>query len=146
MNNLVKALALSLVVVVGCSNSDESVTKPGSQASSGTATANSADDIGAAVKAVAAGEAILMDVREQSEWDEKHLEGAILVPMSAIDSDTAVLESTEGVDKTKTIYTHCAVGMRASIVADSLKEKGYNVKALKFSFDELVENGFNVAK
>ena len=135
------SVVILLAATIGCSK--DAVT---SNDKSPENSATPAALIGAAAKSVAAGEAILLDVREQGEWDEKHFTNSILLPMSKLNADDAILESTEGLDKAKTIYTHCAKGKRASTVADALKEKGYKVEALKFSFEELAENGFEVSK
>ena len=139
--------AILVTAVVGCNQSETAAPKP-ADASTSTETVGQAsptDAIGVAAKAVAAGEAILLDVREQNEWDVAHLDGAVLVSLSKYNDDASILDSTEGIDKSKKIYTHCAKGKRAAKVADALKKDGYDVEALEFSFEELSKNGFEIS-
>ena len=106
--------------------------------------ADSLDPVQTAIQEVDSGAAILIDVREQSEWDAKRLNKAVLVPKSKLDEDLTCIEEVDGVDKTIKIYTHCARGARATTIADALKEKGYNAIPLKVAFDELVDQGFQL--
>jgi rhodanese-related sulfurtransferase len=78
-------------------------------------------------------EAILLDVREQKEWDEGHLSRAQHLPLSKLNEKVIPLN----LPKNKTIYTHCRKGGRAEQAAKILKEKYENVVPLKYSFDEL---------
>src|SRR5262245_54620224 len=86
--------------------------------------------------------AVLVDVREQKEWDAGHLDDARLVPLSrlkkGIDSET--LEQELPTDKT--IYCHCAGGVRCLPAADILKQQGYDARPLKAGYKELLATGF----
>ena len=64
---------------------------------------------------------ILLDVREENEFAEGHIEGAILIPYGEI-SDRAEEELP---DKEKTILVYCRSGRRSSIAAEQLVELGY---------------------
>ncbi len=64
---------------------------------------------------------ILLDVREENEFSEGHIEGAILIPYGEI-SDRAEEELP---DKEKTILVYCRSGRRSSIAAEQLVELGY---------------------
>lgn len=65
--------------------------------------------------------AILLDVREQTEYDEKHIKGAQLMPLGEIE-DRA---ETELLDKNAIILVHCRSGKRSKKAADKLIELGY---------------------
>lgn len=97
-------------------------------------------------KAVQSGKAILLDVREQAEWDNGHLKDAKFLPTSEITKTKGEAFLKLGIDKKKVVYTHCGAGARALRMATMLKEKGYDVRALKPGFDELLEAGFPEAK
>jgi rhodanese-related sulfurtransferase len=93
--------------------------------------------------------AVLLDVREQGEWDRGHLKDARLVPLSELkkaDSDAGVKEKlAEKLPKDRIIYCHCARGVRALFAAQALEKLGYDVRPLEAGYDELCENGFEAA-
>ena len=92
--------------------------------------------------ATTAGTAVLIDVREQSEWDAGHLKGAVLVPTSVLSAKGA---ETCSIPKDKPIYLHCKAGVRALNMTKLLKEKGYDAHALSAGYSELVKAGFEKA-
>lgn len=89
--------------------------------------------------------AVIVDVREPEEWKDGHLQGAIPLPISALRRgiDPKVLEKQ--LPKDKIIYTHCVVGMRALSAAKILEKLGYDVRALKPGYEDLVNAGFKKA-
>jgi rhodanese-related sulfurtransferase len=99
---------------------------------------------------VAAKKALILDVREQSEWEEGHLAGAKLVPLSKLRAGRSSKEYVEQLAKEapqeKIIYCHCRAGVRALTAGDILKELGYDVRPLKQGYEELIEAGFPKAK
>ncbi|WP_197440841.1 methyltransferase domain-containing protein [Thalassoglobus neptunius] len=91
--------------------------------------------------------AILIDVREQREWDSGHLSQAQLFPLS--DLQTRELRGTlEDLDlpKDQIIYTHCARGVRSVSAAKLLNNLGYDARGLRQGFVELSQNGFETAE
>lgn len=68
---------------------------------------------------------IILDVREQNEYDEGHIANAILLPYTEIeDKAEEVLP-----DKEALILVYCRSGRRSKIAAESLAKLGYtNVK------------------
>lgn len=94
---------------------------------------------------VKAGKAVIVDVREQSEWDEVHLKGAIHVPKSKLDAGTELEALLKKVPKDKVIYTHCKAGRRALACGEILKKHGYDVRPLKAGTEQLLEAGFEKA-
>ena len=68
---------------------------------------------------------IILDVREQDEYDAGHIPGAILIPY------TQIAEKAEDVlaDKDQLILVYCRSGRRSKIAAEALAELGYtNIK------------------
>src|SRR5262249_35264321 len=94
---------------------------------------------------VATHKAVLVDVRELGEWQEGHVEGAILLPLSSLKKgpDTSAVE--QQLPKDKIVYTHCVMGVRALKAAKILEKLGYNVHALKAGYEDLVKAGFEKA-
>ena len=70
-------------------------------------------------------EHIILDTREQEEFDEGHIKGAILIPYTEIESKAEQMLP----DKNKLILVYCRSGRRSKIAAESLSKLGYtNVK------------------
>lgn len=69
-----------------------------------------------------AGDAVVLDVREQSEYDEGHIPGAVLLPVGSIDEDTAAAVIPE---KSATVLVYCRSGNRSKTAAAALAELGY---------------------
>ena len=68
---------------------------------------------------------IVLDVRTQEEYDEAHIEGAILIP------DYEVADKAESVlkDKNQLILVYCRSGRRSKLAASELVKLGYtNIK------------------
>lgn len=66
-------------------------------------------------------EYILLDVREQDEFDEGHISGSILIPYTEIDVKAEAMLP----DKNKQILVYCRSGRRSKIAAESLAKLGY---------------------
>ena len=64
--------------------------------------------------------AILIDVRMPDEYREKHIEGAINIPIYEIDN-----LKNEIIDKDKVILLYCKTGKRSKIVKEILMQNGY---------------------
>ena len=73
------------------------------------------------------GEAVLIDVREESEWREGHAKGAKHLSKGVIE-----VEIEEQVpDVNQPIICYCGGGSRSALVADNLQKMGYtNVRSL----------------
>ena len=70
-------------------------------------------------------EHIILDTREQDEFDEGHIPGAILIPYTEIENKAEAMLP----DKDKLILVYCRSGRRSKIAAESLSKLGYtNVK------------------
>lgn len=62
---------------------------------------------------------MLVDVREQNEWDEAHVAGATLAPLAA------VVDKMKDVPKDREILLICRSGRRSGIAYTKLAEKGF---------------------
>jgi rhodanese-related sulfurtransferase len=88
---------------------------------------------------LADGSALLLDVREVSEWDAGHLSKAMNVPLSQL----KVGKGTNTLPKDKILYLHCQSGRRVIPAADLLETAGFkDVRALPWGYPELVEKKF----
>ena len=92
------------------------------------------------------GKAVLVDVREQKEWDDGHIAGAVFMPKTKLDVEKEAAELAKKLDKNKIIYTHCRAGRRALACGEILKKQGFDVRPLKAGYEDLVKAGFEKAK
>ena len=68
---------------------------------------------------------IILDVREQDEYDAGHIPGAILIPYTQIKEKANEMLT----DKDQLILVYCRSGRRSKIAAETLVELGYtNIK------------------
>jgi rhodanese-related sulfurtransferase len=105
-----------------------------------THTKDSLDQVKAAL---ANGSAVLIDVREQGEWDAGHLKSSTLVPMSVINASGDAIPAA--IPKDKPVYLHCAAGGRVLSVGKVLQAKGYDVRPLAAGYMSLLKAGFEKA-
>ena len=96
-----------------------------------------------ALRQAEAGDAILIDVREEADWREGHAQGARNLSRGVIE-----LEIEEQVpDLTTPIVCYCGGGSRSALVAESLQKMGYqNVRSLAGGMRAWKEQGLPVAK
>ena len=81
---------------------------------------------------------LFLDVREQDEWDQGIIPGALHIPRGSLESR---VESR--VDRDRAIVVYCSVGHRSAFAAKTLEELGYdNVVNLAGGFTEWKRNGF----
>lgn len=64
---------------------------------------------------------VLVDVREEDEYEQGHIQGALLMPYGKIGE----LAANELLDKNQTILLYCRSGRRSAIAAQTLAELGY---------------------
>lgn len=72
-------------------------------------------------KAMLEGEVHIIDCREDYEYEEGHIPGAIFVPTSAF------VQYMKEIDKNKHYYVVCLTGARSQMVTKYLDNQGYQV-------------------
>ena len=83
------------------------------------------------VDAIPAGDATVIDVREDSEWDQGHLPGAVHISKSYVE------QQIEGAvaDRDAPVVLYCAGGVRSLFAAQTLEQLGYtNVASMSGGF------------
>jgi len=118
--------------------------------STATGAEHTKDSLDKIKQAIKDKKAVLVDVREQKEWDMGQVEGAGLAPLTELSRGVKKKELSaklaRQLPKDKVIYCHCARGRRALLAGDILKELGYDVRPLKPGYAELIKEGFPEAK
>ncbi len=107
-----------------------------------TAAGHTVDSLDVIKQRVADGSAVLIDVREVSEWNEGHLADAHLLPLSTLKDATTFAAAMKELPKDKTVYVHCRSGGRVIQCAEILTGKGYDIRPVKAGYDALVQAGF----
>ena len=68
---------------------------------------------------------VILDVREQDEFDAGHIAGSILIPYTEIENKAEEMLT----DKDAQILVYCRSGRRSKIAAEALSKLGYsNIK------------------
>jgi molybdopterin/thiamine biosynthesis adenylyltransferase/rhodanese-related sulfurtransferase len=90
---------------------------------------------------IESGEPVVVDVREQEEWDEGHIPGAVHVPRGHLESRIERLAP----DRERPVVIYCSAGNRSAFAAKTLAELGYeDVVSLAGGFTDWKRNGFPV--
>ena len=63
---------------------------------------------------------VLIDVREQSEYDEAHIPGVTLIPLGTVP------QNLDKIPKDKTVIVTCRSGNRSGQATDFLRENGFD--------------------
>ena len=64
---------------------------------------------------------LIIDVRTEAEWNNGHLEGAVLIPYDQIGGKIGTVAK----DTNKRIYLYCRTGRRTKIAQEALEKLGY---------------------
>ncbi|TWT95814.1 Thiosulfate sulfurtransferase GlpE [Botrimarina colliarenosi] len=87
--------------------------------------------------------AILVDVRTTEEWVQGHAAAALHVPSDSLRKHSLDRERlAKTLPKDKPVYTYCQVGMRSKQAAAILIREGYDARAMKPGYEELLAAGF----
>jgi rhodanese-related sulfurtransferase len=84
-----------------------------------------------AMRAIEAGDAVLLDVREHRELSGGLAEPALWMPMSEFSRSTpAWCDFVESLSRDKRVIVYCAAGVRAGRIADALADLGFDTANL----------------
>jgi rhodanese-related sulfurtransferase len=101
-------------------------------------------DIEGYKKMVAAGDPhLLVDTREDHEWDANHVKSAVHMSRGIIERD--IIGKVP--EKSTTLVLYCGGGFRSALVADNLQRMGYrNAISLDGGWRALKESGLPLEK
>jgi rhodanese-related sulfurtransferase len=86
---------------------------------------------------------VLVDTREESEWANGHVAGAVHMSKGTIERDI----ETKVPDKAAKLVLYCGGGFRSALVADNLQKMGYeNAISLDGGWRALKESGLPLEK
>lgn len=114
-------ITLFLVFLIGCQKAETPVKTDEPQPSgsvSGTYTSISQKE---AKSMIDSEDVIILDVREQSEYDEGHLPNAVLIPLGTIEKNAESILT----DKQAKILVYCRSGNRSKQGSEILVRLGY---------------------
>jgi len=75
-------------------------------------------------QALAEDGAQVVDVREQYEWDEGRIEGALHIEMERLAS------SADKIDRERPVIFHCRLGARSAMAAQAFRRAGYDAYSM----------------
>ncbi len=70
---------------------------------------------------------LIIDVREQNEYDQARIENGVLVPLSTVSAE----KINEINPQNKTILIHCHSGKRSKVAANIILSQGYTGEILE---------------
>jgi rhodanese-related sulfurtransferase len=86
---------------------------------------------------------VLVDTREESEWNAGHVKGAVHLSKGIIERDI----ETKAPDKSAKLILYCGGGFRSALVADNLQKMGYtDAISLDGGWRALKESGLELEK
>jgi rhodanese-related sulfurtransferase len=86
---------------------------------------------------------LLVDVREDNEWQKGHLPGAVHMGRGIIERDI----ETKVPDTSTKMILYCGGGFRSALVADNLQKMGYtNVESMDGGWRGWTEAGLPTAR
>jgi rhodanese-related sulfurtransferase len=92
--------------------------------------------------AISQNKPIILDAREQSEYNISHIKDAILVGYKHFNLEQSLQHIA---DKNQAIVVYCSLGIRSEIIANRIKRAGYtNVKNLYGGIFEWKNNEFHI--
>lgn len=77
---------------------------------------------------LSSGKFVLVDCREQQEWDAGHIEGALLMPLSRFDIVSMSL------DPNIPVVVYCRSGMRSLRATNHLLQRGFKAASMVGGF------------
>jgi sulfur-carrier protein adenylyltransferase/sulfurtransferase len=99
-------------------------------------------DAPSALPLLESGDALFLDIREQDEWDQGIIPGAVHIPRGNLESRVEGLVP----DRDRQIVVYCAAGSRSAFAAKTLEELGYeDVVSLAGGYTDWKRNGFPTA-
>jgi len=88
-----------------------------------------------AAELLASGEAALLDVRQDIEWKQGHIAGALHIPLAQVSHRAHELPAG------KTVITTCRSGHRSALAARMLRRAGYQVENLRGGMNSWAKAG-----
>lgn len=82
---------------------------------------------------------VILDVRQDLEWAESHIDGAIHMPLPELTGHLSELPDEE-------LWVHCRTGYRASVAASMLDAAGRRVVVVDDDYDRAATAGLPIAR
>ena len=92
---------------------------------------------------LSSGDVLLIDVREEKEWCESHIPGAIHISKGMLECKIEKVCN----DSSQEILLHCGGGVRSLLAAYALHQMGYqHVISVVGGFGAWIESGYKLSK
>jgi len=140
-----KALVTALVAVAVAGTGAYFFMSGDQQAATPIQSVAASDPIDAMHADLDTGKAVLVDVREWDEWQQQHIDGAVLLPLSWIQQYKND-EQIESVTRDKIVYLYCRSGRRAKVAEQKLDSMGFDARAVGDGIASLLTKGFKAAR
>ncbi|OGQ97656.1 MAG: hypothetical protein A2521_04935 [Deltaproteobacteria bacterium RIFOXYD12_FULL_57_12] len=106
---------------------------------------DSQEDYHELLRELRSGQAQLIDIREQSEWEQARFQCAIHVPLSDLIQGKGIQILKELRQQNKKIYLHCRSGQRVQKAREVLAQYGCTeFRLITLNMLEMLEQGFRL--
>ncbi len=124
--NIMKLFIVVMVIVIasiftGCSSTTTKIKDTGSNAEIKTSTYKNISPKEAKARLDSEKGIVLLDVRTQEEYAEKHIPNSLLIPVDVIEKEAP----SKLTDKNAVIFVYCRSGRRSVTASEALIKMGY---------------------
>lgn len=134
-------ILLSIVLLSACGAADTAAPVAASGAVGGTLSLEPSIDVDTLAEIKDRSDVYVLDVREQWEYDEGHIPGVVLLPMSELPGRMSEIP------KDKNVIVTCRTGNRSGQVTEFLRENGFeNVHNMLGGIVAWEQAGYEVAR
>ena len=84
---------------------------------------------------------LILDVRTQGEYDDGHIEGAVLIPVQILSKSISLIEKYKDED----IFVYCRSGNRSTVSSKILADAGFTkIHNLRYGISDWQAKGYPV--
>lgn len=113
-------ILLAALALTACGGGETAVAEPPVDLSSGELSLGPSVDVETVAAIMDRDDVVLIDVREQSEYDEAHIPDITLIPLGTVP------DSLDQIPTDKTVIVTCRTGNRSGQATEFLRQQGFD--------------------
>lgn len=113
-------ILLAVLALTACGGGETAVANPPADVSSGELNLGPSVDVETVAAIMDRDDVVLIDVREQAEYDEAHIPDITLIPLGTVP------DSLDKIPTDKTVIMTCRTGNRSGQATEFLRQQGFD--------------------